>query len=63
MTAEDIVKLLRAELGELLIGIGLMLAGIHYFFADILDFYADMLSLPLAVVAHMVTTFAGSVCG
>lgn len=56
---EDIVRLLRAELVELLIGIGLMLVGIHYFFADILDFYADMLSLPLAIVAHMVTTFAG----
>jgi hypothetical protein len=58
---EDIVKLLRAELVELLIGIALMLAGIHYFYADILDFYANLLSLPLAIVAHMVTTLAGIV--
>jgi hypothetical protein len=55
------VKLLRAELVELLIGIALMLAGIHYFYADILDFYANLLSLPLAIVAHMVTTLAGIV--
>lgn len=58
---EDIVKLLRAELVELLIGIALMLAGIHYFYADILDFYTNLLSLPLAIVAHMVTTLAGIV--
>lgn len=53
---EDIVKLLRAELAELLIGIVLMIAGIHYFYSDILGFYMDMLSLPLAIVAHMMTT-------
>lgn len=56
---EDIVKLLRAELAELLIGVVLMVLGIHYFYADILEFYAGLLSLPLAIVAHIVTTLAG----
>lgn len=56
---EDIVKLLKAELTELLIGIVLMIGGIHYFFTDILEFYMNALSLPLAIVAHMVTTLGG----
>ena len=58
VSPEDIVKLLRAELVELLIGIVLMVAGIHFFYSDILTFYMDTLSLPLAIVAHMMTTLA-----
>jgi hypothetical protein len=53
---DDIVKLLKAELTELLIGVVLMIGGIHYFFTDILEFYMNALSLPLAMVAHMLTT-------
>jgi hypothetical protein len=59
--APEIVKLLRAETAELAIGVMLLLAGIHYFFFDILNFYMAALSLPLAILAHIITTAAGVV--
>lgn len=55
---EDIIRLLRAEMMELIVSVVALLVGIHYFFTDILDFYTAFLSLPLAVVAHVITTFA-----
>jgi hypothetical protein len=57
--APEIVKLLRAETIELAAGVALLLAGIHYFFFDILSFYMAALSLPMAILAHVVTTAAG----
>jgi hypothetical protein len=52
---KEIAKLLRAETIELSAGVVILLAGIHYFFFDILNFYMSVLSLPLAVLAHLVT--------
>jgi hypothetical protein len=57
--AKDIARLLRAETIELATGVALLIAGIHYFFFDILNFYMAAMSLPLAVLAHAVTTALG----
>jgi hypothetical protein len=54
--AKDIARLLRAETVELATGVALLIAGIHYFFFDILNIYMAAMSLPLAVLAHAVTT-------
>jgi len=54
--SHDIARLLRAETMELATGLAFLFAGIHYFFSDILTFYMELLSLPLAIVAHVITT-------
>lgn len=58
--AKDISRLLRGETFEMVTGVGLLFAAIQYFFFDILNFYTEAMSLPLALVAHVVTMLFGA---
>ena len=54
----DIVRLLRMETREVLVGVAILIAAGYYFFFDILDFYTQALpNLPLAVAAHLLTMY------
>lgn len=52
----EIERLLRMESIEMAIAILMLLLAVHYFFLDILDFYLAALNLPLAIIAHSVST-------
>jgi hypothetical protein len=52
----EIERLLRMESIEMAIAILMLLLAVHYYFLDILDFYLAALNLPMAVIAHAVST-------
>ena len=51
-----IERLLRMESIEMTIAILMLLLAVHYYFLDILDFYLSALNLPMAIIAHTVST-------
>jgi len=52
----EIARLLRMESIEMTIAILMLLLAVHYYFLDILDFYLAALNLPMAIIAHTVST-------
>ncbi len=52
----EIERLIRMESIEMAIAILMLLLAVHYYFLDILDFYLAALNLPMAIIAHTVST-------